>query len=84
MPNKFFESLQARLGILCNSSSFQISKYIKEYQCGSILEDNTPELMAKQLENLTRQEVKSYKEQAHDLAKLFVRKVKCFILQNKF
>ena len=71
LPNKFFESLQARLGILCNSSSFQISKYIKEYQCGSILEDNTPELMAKQLENLTRQEIKSYKEQAHDLAKNF-------------
>ena len=47
LPNKFFEVIQGRLGIVSNQSCLQMSDYIQRYKCGVVLGDSSSYQMAK-------------------------------------
>lgn len=68
-PNKFFEYIQARLGIALLGPYSDMSKVVNEYQNGIIgSQDYSPEYLARQLNLLTVSEINKFKLASDDAA----------------
>lgn len=67
LPNKIFEFVQARLGIVSGPSP-EIANLIKKYSLGVVTEDFTPESAAKAISSLTYNDVMNFKNNAHKYA----------------
>jgi hypothetical protein len=67
LPNKLFEFIQARLAIAIAPSP-EMAKVVKEYDCGVVSEDFSPQLMAKSLMQLDIQKINYYKQRSHEAA----------------
>lgn len=69
--NRFFESLQARLGIVTGPLQYSHVDIIDKYSCGLITQNYTPADIAKQLNHLTSGDIMKYKEHACIAARVF-------------
>ena len=61
LPNKFFDFIQARLAVVISDLP-DMGKIIKQYQCGTILDDFSPQKWAKQLSSYTNEEIYKWKQ----------------------
>ncbi len=67
LPNKFFEFLQGRLAIAIGPSP-EMARLVRQYDCGVIAEDFSPQAMAKAIAGLSKQQIMHYKQQANKAA----------------
>jgi hypothetical protein len=70
LPNKFFEFIQARLGLAVGPSR-EMARIVREHDLGVVADDFTPQAMARALNGLTREKITYYKERSHTVARLF-------------
>jgi hypothetical protein len=63
LPNKFFEFIQARLAVAIGPSP-EMERYVRQYNCGIVSPDFTPEQMARELNKLTIDGINQYKQNA--------------------
>lgn len=63
--NKFFESIQARLGIVSGPTPEPQAEIVKEYNCGLVVDSFKPGRIAAQLNRLTAPRIEAYKQQSH-------------------
>lgn len=67
LPNKFFEAVQARLGVIVGPSPAMVS-LVEEYGFGTVTADFTVESLRTTLESLTPALVDGWKQAAHKAA----------------
>jgi hypothetical protein len=68
LPNKFFEFLQGRLGIVIGPTP-EMARIVRETGCGAVAADFQPESLAKTLNALTWEDVTRFKHSAHAAAR---------------
>jgi len=68
LPNKFFEYIQARLGIAIGPSP-EMASLVDRYQCGVVAESFRPEALAARLMLLDKKKVQAYKQASHRAAR---------------
>ncbi|GAA2175151.1 glycosyltransferase family 4 protein [Arthrobacter parietis] len=61
LPNKFFDFVQARLGIVFSPSP-ETSRLIQEHHVGSVTEDFSPASLAAAIRSLSRDQIWTYKQ----------------------
>lgn len=64
LPNKIFEFIQARLGVVIGPSP-EMAQLVRKYDCGVVSADFTEQKMGAVLNQLTREEVARLKQNAH-------------------
>lgn len=64
LPNKFFDFVQARLGVIIGPSP-EMARFVRDYDLGAIAEDFTAESLTRLLDSLTPEEVSRWKAQSH-------------------
>lgn len=67
LPNKIFEFVQARLGIVTGPSP-EIANLVKNYELGIVTDDFTPESAGKAIKSLTYDDIWRFKNNAHKYA----------------
>ncbi len=67
LPNKFFDFLQARLGVVIGPSE-EMAAIVKQDNLGLVSEDFRIESMARQLNSLTHDQIQQFKENANQVA----------------
>ncbi len=67
LPNKFFEFIQARLAIAIGPSP-EMARLVRQYDCGVVADDFSPQAMAKAIAGLSRGQITHYKQQANKAA----------------
>jgi len=60
LPNKFFDFVQARLGVIVGPSP-EMVRFVEEYGIGLVLPDFEPSSLAAALESLTAERVAAWK-----------------------
>lgn len=68
LPNKFFDFVQARLGIVVGPSP-EMAALVREHGLGVVTEDFTAESLARAVEELTPEAVAGYKAASHAVAR---------------
>lgn len=64
LPNKFFDFIQARLGVIVGPSP-EMARLVDNYRLGLVLPDFEPSSLARALESLTVERVVQYKNASH-------------------
>lgn len=67
LPNKFFDFVQARLGIIVGPSP-EMAGLIDEHGLGVVLKDFSAEALTRCLDDLTGEQVAAFKANSHDVA----------------
>lgn len=67
LPNKFFDYVQARLGVIVGPSP-EMARYVSQHQLGVITADFSIEALTEVLNGITRDAVSRYKVAAHAAA----------------
>src|SRR5690625_586906 len=67
LPNKFFDFIQARLGIIVGPSP-QMADLVRQHDLGAVTEDFTAASLREILERLSPESVRRWKQAAHRLA----------------
>lgn len=67
LPNKFFDFVQARLGVVVGPSP-EMSALVREHGLGAVTDDFTPASLARTLDALTAAQVARYKANSHRAA----------------
>jgi hypothetical protein len=67
LPNKFFESVQGRLGIVVGQSP-EIVPFVREHDLGIVVDGWTPASLAAAINRLTAAEITSFKQASHRAA----------------
>ena len=67
LPNKLFEFIQARLAVAISPSP-EMAKIVKQYDCGVVAEDFSPQALAKSLMQLDIDRINYYKQRSHEAA----------------
>jgi glycosyltransferase involved in cell wall biosynthesis len=67
LPNKFFEFIQARLGVAIGPSP-EMARLVREYDCGLVAEDFSVAALKQGLEKLTPEKIMYYKQQSQHAA----------------
>lgn len=67
LPNKFFEFVQARLGVAIGPSP-EMAALLHTYNCGVVAESFTPQALAASLKTLNAANIIAFKEAAHRAA----------------
>ena len=70
LPNKFFEFIQARLGIAIGPSP-DMADIVREHRIGAVASSYSPQDMAASLRTLTDEDIAAFKTQAHAAASVF-------------
>jgi len=81
LPNKFFEFIQARLGIAIGPSP-EMARIVKEHDLGVVAGDFSPRALAHCLLELNDQKINYYKLQSHKVARLMSAEQNKKILLN--
>lgn len=68
LPNKFFDFVQARLGIIFSPSP-ETSRLIQEHHVGVVTDDFSPGSLATAIKELSRDQIRSYKMNTHRAAR---------------
>lgn len=66
--NKFFESLQSRLGIVSGPTPEPQVEIINRYGCGLVTDSFEPKKIADQLNRLTAEQIEKFKKKSHTAA----------------
>lgn len=69
LPNKFFDFVQARLGIVFSPSP-ETSRLIEQFELGAIAADFSSEALAEAIASMTPEEIARCKENAHRSARI--------------
>lgn len=64
LPNKFFDFIQARLGIIIGPSP-ELTRYVGKYELGAVARDFSAASLAELLDTLTPEQVDIWKQSAH-------------------
>lgn len=64
LPNKFFDFVQARLGVIVGPSPEMI-RYVEKFKIGAVLPDFDPQSLAEMLDTLTPSQVEKWKESSN-------------------
>ncbi|GAA3927302.1 glycosyltransferase family 1 protein [Microbacterium soli] len=67
LPNKFFDFIQARLGVIVGPSPEMVA-FVERYGIGEVAEGFDGAALAKVLDGLTPETVRNWKEQSHENA----------------
>lgn len=67
LPNKFFEYIQARLGLVISPLP-DMSAILRQHDLGVITEDFTPQALASAIRSLTPESIARFKSNAHSVA----------------
>ncbi|MGE5329798.1 MAG: glycosyltransferase [Deltaproteobacteria bacterium] len=81
LPNKFFEFIQARLAVAIGPSP-EMARIVKQYDCGIIGEDYSPQSMAKILNSINAEKIDYYKKQSDKLAEIMCAENNQEIVRN--
>lgn len=81
MPNKFFESIQARIGLAVGPSP-DMARVVDEWDLGVVVDEFSPEEMANALNALTREDIQRFKQNAHAAANTFNAENNMKLLRN--
>jgi hypothetical protein len=68
LPNKLFEFIQARLAVAIGPSP-EMQRLVRQFDCGIVAEDFTPQALARSLSDLTVERIQYFKQQSHCAAK---------------
>jgi len=68
LPNKLFEFIQARLAVAIGPSP-EMARLVRQYCCGVIADDFTPEALAASLNRLTGADIDRLKQASHAAAR---------------
>ena len=68
LPNKFFEAIQARLGVLSGPMP-EVAREIERHVIGAVTTSFRPDDLARELRSLTAERVRYWKKQSNQLAK---------------
>jgi glycosyltransferase involved in cell wall biosynthesis len=68
LPNKLFEFIQARLAVAIGPS-IEMSKVVKNFNCGVVAKDFEPRSLANELNRLTTEKIAELKENSHKAAR---------------
>lgn len=68
LPNKFFDFIQARLGVIVGPSP-EMENFVTRFRLGAIGDDFTPAALARTIDSLTPAVVASWKRSAHESAR---------------
>lgn len=74
LPNKFFDYIQARLGIVINPSA-EMERILAQEQLGLVTEDESAEAIRRSLDSLDRDSVVSWKANAERCARSYSAEV---------
>lgn len=67
LPNKFFEFIQARLALAIGPSP-EMARLVRQYGCGVVASDFTPEALADELNRLDATQIAAFKQASHAAA----------------
>jgi len=68
LPNKFFEFIQARLGVAIGPSP-EMARIVREHDCGLVSDSFRPKALAAALQAVTPAQVAAWKQNAHRAAR---------------
>jgi len=68
LPNKFFDFVQARLGVVVGPSP-EMARLVREHGIGAVAEDFTPAALTAVLDSLTPEQVAAWKQASHRAAR---------------
>lgn len=68
LPNKFFDFVQARLGVVVGPSP-EMVRFVNEFGIGAVADDFTPESLTRVLESLTVEQVTAWKQASNENAR---------------
>lgn len=68
LPNKFFDFVQARLGVIIGPSP-EMADLVRHHRLGVVLDDFTGEALAAALDGLGDEQVAAFKQAAHEAAR---------------
>ncbi|RQW77685.1 MAG: capsular biosynthesis protein [Methanothrix sp.] len=67
LPNKLFEFIQARLAVAIGPS-IEMSRIVRQFDCGVISQDFDPRSLANELNKLTAEKIMELKKHSHEAA----------------
>ncbi|MBE7699544.1 glycosyltransferase family 1 protein [Oerskovia sp. Sa1BUA8] len=67
LPNKFFDYVQARLGLLIGPSP-EMAAYVQRWGVGAVADDFTADALTARLDDLTPESVRAFKARSHEAA----------------
>lgn len=76
LPNKIFEFIQARLGVVVSPNP-EMAKLVREKNIGSVATDFSVQAFADALNSLTRDQIKAFKRNSHFAAKQYNSENNC-------
>ena len=82
LPNKLFEYIQGRLAVAIWPSP-EMARILKEYNCGLVSDNFTIESMAKNLNNLSTEDIQRFKQNSHQAASTLCAETNRQILLKK-
>lgn len=68
LPNKFFDFVQARLGVVVGPSP-EMARFVDRYRIGAVADDFSSDALRRVLDSLNRQQVTEWKRASHDHAR---------------
>jgi hypothetical protein len=68
LPNKLFEFVQARLAVAIGPS-LEMARLVREYDCGIVSDEFSPESLARRLNELDREHIDHFKQRSHFAAR---------------
>lgn len=68
LPNKFFEAVQARIGVIVGPSP-AMADYVRDYGLGVVVDDFSPDSLRKVLDGLTKPDIDRWKASAEVAAR---------------
>jgi hypothetical protein len=80
LPNKFFEFIQARIGV-ARGPSVEMAPIVRRHGLGVIAEDFTPRALAEKLNALTTKDVMRFKRNAAKAAKIYTAEASVKVLR---
>jgi glycosyltransferase involved in cell wall biosynthesis len=81
LPNKFFDFVQARLGLVFSPAP-EVDAYIKRYGLGIVTKDASTEALVDALRDLTVDQIRGFKQSAHEAARALSNEPDRAVLQK--
>lgn len=67
LPNKFFEFIQARIGVAIGPSP-EMARIVERHDCGVVAEEFAPQSLASAIRGLDHEQINHFKRQANSIA----------------
>ncbi len=81
LPNKFFEFIQSRLAVI-TGPSVEMADYISKFQLGISTKSYSPEEIAREINNLSIEQIEAYKLNSHKYARELSSEKNKILLNN--